>query len=55
MGKYYFLFMMIKLHLNMWHANFLLCLGDFAGPKYVVPVESGLGKEKALEIFIPFC
>ena len=30
------------------------CLGDFAGPKYVVPVESGLGKEKGLEILSLF-
>lgn len=27
---------------------------DFAGPKYVIPVESGLGKEKGLEILSLF-
>lgn len=38
----------------MWHTKLLTMSCDFTGPKYVVPVESGLGKEKGLEILSLF-
>lgn len=38
----------------MWHTKLLIVSSDFVGPKYVVPVESDLGKEKGLEILSLF-
>ena len=38
----------------MWNSRLVTLSYDFAGPKYVIPVESGLGKEKGLEILSLF-